>query len=1156
MDFGLLFFSSGEGVASAGKYDLLFETVRYADANGFSSVWVPERHFSHYGCIFPNPTVVLASLAATTRHIGLRAGSVALPLHDPIRVAEEWAVLDNLSGGRAGFAAASGWHPNDFVLFPDRYAQRHSVLENSLGILDWLWRGGKITRRGGDGRDIEIRTYPTPVQKRLPLWLAVASRPEGFEYAGRVGANIITHLLSHDIPGLAEKVGRYRRALEQSGFDPGEGVVSLWIHAFVGENAELTQRRAADALCDYFKSDAREIFSGLAFHHKGQKIDIGRFSPSELREYMLFIVRRLMANHLTLFGSKSSCQETVARLRDIGVDELCCQLDFGLSQAEVMRGLTHLNELRLECRRETGRRAVVTPLKVPPPSSGTPESASASPTALTRIRQRCGLPLPIDAFYERLERSGLHYGRAFRLVREVWIGELEALGLVEAAADHLDNAFWFHPALLDSCLQVLAAAIAGNTAAQGGLMLAGIDQVTREGPLSARLWSHARVVRDHGGDIRTVKADIDVLNDAGEIVCKIRGMTMRSVAARENGLERCIYGLNWEPLSLPAAVVRTREAGRVAVLFSDSSEFAAALRSVYLAHGLDCVLVRSSQSFSFDPVAGATVDPLSREDHERLFEHIARHYGGSVDVIYAGGLDTPSGGGTRADSIEPILQTTCGQLLHLIHASAAPQGFASPKVTVVTANTQAVHAPTEVTAPERACLWGLARTARLELPELAVRLLDLDVVGPESAIRVATECLDGDEESELAYRAGERFVARLVAGRLDEAESSAPNRDPLIRTDRCYLVTGGLGSLGLQCARWLLDQGAREVLLMSRRAPGERAHAKLEALRRPGVVVRSVAADVSSRISLSGALREATMPLGGIVHAAGSLDDGVIHQQNWERCRELVGTKIRGILNLHELTSQEPVEFLVAFSSAAAVLGSSGQANYCMANAFLDAFATWRNTLGHRTVAIGWGPFAEAGMAAELDERHRARAEQRGIVPIQAEEGVGLLAKLLAGSASNLSVLPFDWPRFFAAYGELVPVPGTLRVLQAQFGKARPELAARRAQTLESFWKADEAGQVRLVRECLEHSVRAVLRIGSAAVDPEASLLSMGMDSLMSVEIKNAVRAALDVDLPVVRLLEGVSLAQLCEYVHAELQERGPVAGQELEEETELEVHI
>src|SRR5437660_352541 len=173
VEFSLMFFGGDEGKAAQDKYRTVIEAARFADANGFTAIWLPERHFTFMGSLYPNPVVLHAALARETKRLRLRAGSVVLPLHDPIRVAEEWAVVDNLSDGRVEISFAPGWNAEDFVLRPDHYAQRYQVMYDGIKTVERLWSGQTIERIDGHGKPLQLRTYPTPVQPLLTKWVTV-----------------------------------------------------------------------------------------------------------------------------------------------------------------------------------------------------------------------------------------------------------------------------------------------------------------------------------------------------------------------------------------------------------------------------------------------------------------------------------------------------------------------------------------------------------------------------------------------------------------------------------------------------------------------------------------------------------------------------------------------------------------------------------------------------------------------------------------------------------------------------------------------------------------------------------------------------------------------------------------------------------------------
>src|SRR5262249_33132457 len=257
--FSLYFFSDDGSKDSPDKYRLVLESAKFADRNGFSAVWTPERHFKDFGGLYPNPSVLGAALAMITERVQIRAGSVALPLHHPVRVAEEWSVVDNLSNGRAAVSFASGWHPDDFIFAPAIYEERKEVMFRHIELIQRLWAGETFMMPGVDDKEVQVRLLPKPLQKSLPMWITSAGSPETWIRAGEIGANILAALIGYSFEELADRIRSYRKARARGGYDPQTGVVSIMMHTFVGQSnsAVKDQVRApfTHYLRSYFKQD-------------------------------------------------------------------------------------------------------------------------------------------------------------------------------------------------------------------------------------------------------------------------------------------------------------------------------------------------------------------------------------------------------------------------------------------------------------------------------------------------------------------------------------------------------------------------------------------------------------------------------------------------------------------------------------------------------------------------------------------------------------------------------------------------------------------------------------------------------------------------------------------------------------------------------------
>lgn len=544
MQFGLFFFSSSESVMDADKYHLLIEGSKYADQHGFSSVWIPERHFTKEGGLFPNPAMLQAALSRETSRIQLRAGSVVMPLHDPIRVAEEWAVVDNLSGGRAGISFASGWHPSDFVFFPEKYSDRHEEMYRAIEIIQRLWRGESIERTGGDGKQVELRIYPVPVQPELPVWVTAAGSPQTFARAGAMGANLLTHLFNQGYEELAEKVALYRESLARHGHGAEAGRVTVAVPTFVHDNDDAISREAHSAFTDYIKS-ASYLLKAFA-HNRDQRIDVDSLSKQELGEYVEWVCQRLILQKRILFGTPETCLEAVAELQAVGVDEIICQLDFGLNTEVVLESLPHLNRLRELAQREmlpNHSRVAAKGLDASPlveslsSSRGTqsPEAQPAQPTRepITEILARCLEEIAGTSFYEILNRRGSEFASDSQALERLWRRDGEALGRVRLlkALEPEAGAYRIHPTLLDTCFQLLVAALPssvnGDTGALNTSYLpVGLGSLQIHSRPLNEFWSHA-LLRSNGSTER-LEGDVRLLDEEGDVIAEARGLRMES----------------------------------------------------------------------------------------------------------------------------------------------------------------------------------------------------------------------------------------------------------------------------------------------------------------------------------------------------------------------------------------------------------------------------------------------------------------------------------------------------------------------------------------------------------------------------------------------------------------------------------------------------
>ncbi|HYO54689.1 SDR family NAD(P)-dependent oxidoreductase [Archangium sp.] len=756
--------------------------------------------------------------------------------------------------------------------------------------------------------------------------------------------------------------------------------------------------------------------------------------------------------------------------------------------------------------------------------------ASVSPEAPAALEE--GSRVDVDGLYRDLEGRGLHYGPSFRTLRGLTVGGATVVGHVELASESQGPGWLLHPTLLDGCFHALSA-LPGAAKDTSAYLPVGIESLRLHRPGVTAL-SCVATVRGAAAEDGSLTADL-LLVQEGRRVAEVRGLRL----VRRRLHPDWLYRIDWRPQALarrqevsisqpPGTLPGERVDEAPWLILEDADGVGRALAQRLEATGRRVVRVK--------PPGPEVLRGHEAEAPGELAAYRELLGDGAWEgVVFLSGLDAPGASRVPVEELPRATARACQVTLGGIQALARMGSRPRAGVWIVTRNAVSGRDAEAVEGLAQAPLWGLGRTVCLEHPDLRCHLVDLEAVSLEQqADQLVAELVANGREEQLLFREGERFVARLV-----HAPPLPPARGRL-STEGTYLVTGAFGGLGRRVSRWLVELGARALVLLGRGEPSTEAQAEIEALRRAGVSVAVARADVSELPELRRALTAASEglpPLRGIIHCAGLLEDGALERMPWARFEHVLAPKVQGAWNLHALTRESPLELFVLFSSAASLLGSPGQVNYTAANAFLDALAHYRRGLGLPAQSINWGPWSEVGAAALAGRG--ARLSQYGLESIAPAEGRRLFEALLSGGGVQVGVLPIDWERLrrFPA-GAARPLIEDF--LQRPLAAPEQPVAPPPATTAPAPLPAEGPERLAFIEEFLLQRVRRALQIGAQPLDVHTPLGDLGMDSISAIDIEHDIETGFGIQVPLTSLLEGLDIAGLALAVESRLSESTP----------------
>lgn len=581
--------------------------------------------------------------------------------------------------------------------------------------------------------------------------------------------------------------------------------------------------------------------------------------------------------------------------------------------------------------------------------------------------------------------------------------------------------------------------------------------------------------------------------------------------------EDLLHAVHWEPTSAPTNQ-RSPQAG-TCLLFLDDTAVGTALVAALEARNQQCVLVRAGKEYSALD-AQVRIDPTNPDDYRRLLDECLAKNTSRLRVVHLWNLDATPFEESTADTLDADLVRGTLSVNFLTRALADRTWSEPPKFCLVTRGAHVVDDKDTAISPIQGAVWGLGSSIILSQSDWETVLIDLSYAAGEGDVdSLAQEILMVDSgQTHVAFRSGTRYAARLIR----HPQSAGTPKEIKFRSDATYLVTGGLGGVGQELARWMVEKGARNMVLVSRRAPNEQTRQTIAAMEEKGAKVLAVNADVSNRddvARLMATIAEKMPPLRGLMHAAG-LPPTVLETTR-ESLLSVAAPKVRGGWNLHEATRGLDLDFFVLYSSASALLGLLAGTEYAVANAFLFALALARHKQGLPALGVQWGVFGEAGLHVQL----KGEAGAYGALdPMMLHEAHDALAVAMAEQRTVTTIMRFSPQRHYSIF----PHVEKLFLWSALQGDEKPTTKAIFSTTdrrlIEKLINAKADLREQRLTAYLQNVLSRIVHLDPQKIPMDATLHTLGMDSLMCLELRNAIEKDLGIHIPIKDILASADI--------------------------------
>jgi len=618
--------------------------------------------------------------------------------------------------------------------------------------------------------------------------------------------------------------------------------------------------------------------------------------------------------------------------------------------------------------------------------------------------------------------------------------------------------------------------------------------------------------------------------------------------SEKSAVSDLFYQVEWEEKALANTTLPTNLDPGTWLIFAESNgSLWENLVELLEKRGQTCIVVFVGNERWSIALKGARemwqINPARLQDFQNLIDIVlTTGLPPCKGIVHLWSLETTPTAETTTESLEIDQLRNSGSVLHLVQALTKAVTSNLPKLWIVTQDAQPIEVKIQNSKVKnekeievtQAPLLGLGRVLGIEHPEVFGGLIDLTSDDSADVATMAStllaEILHPDGETEIGIRGDKRYVPRLT-----KSQVSNPANKIDMGSDATYLLTGGKGALGLTFAKWMVENGARNLVLVGRKDVSEFAKERIAKMEAMGAKIVLAKGDISLENDVQKIIRDIAQslpPLRGIMHLAGVLDDGVLQKQNWQRFAKVMDPKVKGTWNIHVHTQDLPLDFFVCFSSIGSVLGSPGQGNYAAANSYLDAITHYRQRKGLPGLTVNWSPWGEVGMATGVDNQNEQRWEAAGVKTISQQEGIEVWEQIQNSLQfpPQVSILPIDWSKFFQQFPTSMEPPLLSRIAQEYQSSIIPQ----QEQISQKLKDVPAKRQKAVLITAIQEEVAAALGTNKVP-QPQTGFFEMGMDSLMSLEFRNRLQISVGKSLPSTLTFEYPNIEAIAEYLLQEV---------------------